>query len=231
MAVSKNQKWWNNGLKNVRAEVCPAGFVPGRLKFQRSAPSQQTIEKRVNTRKQNNIPAWNRGVKTGPESQETRRKKSLSAIGNQNAAGTPSWNSGLTAETDERVFKYANAQKGQSRQGNYISGKEHPNWRDDREDFLRYRYEVSKVTERNYREFREEINPHQHKRGLAGEDGAYHLDHIVPVRWCFENNISADIAGSIDNLQMMLWEENLSKSDSVRAAAIAQLMGEITDWN
>lgn len=26
-------KWWNNGVKNVRAYSCPEGFVPGRLKF------------------------------------------------------------------------------------------------------------------------------------------------------------------------------------------------------
>lgn len=29
---TKNQHWYNNGVKNIRAEVCPIGFVAGRLK-------------------------------------------------------------------------------------------------------------------------------------------------------------------------------------------------------
>lgn len=33
------------------------------------------------------LPAWNKGFKMGPESEETRRKKSFAQIGNKNAAG------------------------------------------------------------------------------------------------------------------------------------------------
>ena len=32
-AGTKGTKWWNNGVKCVRAKECPAGFVRGRLKI------------------------------------------------------------------------------------------------------------------------------------------------------------------------------------------------------
>lgn len=28
----KKLKWWNNGIESTRAEMCPSGFVPGRIK-------------------------------------------------------------------------------------------------------------------------------------------------------------------------------------------------------
>ncbi len=30
-SLSKGLKWYNNGIKNIRAKECPEGFVPGRL--------------------------------------------------------------------------------------------------------------------------------------------------------------------------------------------------------
>lgn len=33
------------------------------------------------------LPPWNKGLKTGPESEETKIKKSISQMGNKNAAG------------------------------------------------------------------------------------------------------------------------------------------------
>lgn len=38
-AISK-LKWWNNGIKNVRAIECPEGFIAGRVNFKPSAESK-----------------------------------------------------------------------------------------------------------------------------------------------------------------------------------------------
>jgi hypothetical protein len=49
-------------------------------------------------------------------------------------------------------------------------------------------------------------------RGLAGQLGAYHLDHIISIKYGFDNNIPAEQIGHISNLQMLPWLENIKKS-------------------
>lgn len=53
------------------------------------------------------------------------------------------------------------------------------------------------------------------KRGRAGQKGAYHLDHIIPIIYGFLNNIPPEIIGNISNLQIITWEENLNKSTKI----------------
>lgn len=49
------------------------------------------------------------------------------------------------------------------------------------------------------------------KRGINGEEGAYTLDHITSLRKGFNNNIPPEIIGGFNNLQMLPWEENITK--------------------
>lgn len=73
-----------------------------------------------------------------------------------------------------------------------------------------YAHTVEMATRRSYYNHKHIINPLDLKRGLAGEMGAYQLDHIVPVRYCFDNNIPADVCGHHTNLQMLSWEDNIT---------------------
>lgn len=50
-------------------------------------------------------------------------------------------------------------------------------------------------------------------RGLCGVEGAYQLDHIIPVSVGYEQNIPAEQIGEIANLQIIPWKENLLKSN------------------
>jgi hypothetical protein len=50
-------------------------------------------------------------------------------------------------------------------------------------------------------------------RGLCGVDGAYQLDHIIPVSTGYEKRIPAEKMGHISNLQIIPWKENLLKSN------------------
>jgi hypothetical protein len=50
------------------------------------------------------------------------------------------------------------------------------------------------------------------RRGLAGIDGAYHIDHKVSIKYGFENSILPYIIGSIHNLEMLPWKDNIYKS-------------------
>lgn len=52
------------------------------------------------------------------------------------------------------------------------------------------------------------------KRGRAGTAGAYHLDHIYSIFDGFNNNVSPEIIGHINNLRFIPWKENVSKHQS-----------------
>lgn len=49
------------------------------------------------------------------------------------------------------------------------------------------------------------------KRGKAGVEGAYQLDHIIEISEGFVKGIDPKIIGDISNLQMITWEENNRK--------------------
>ena len=49
------------------------------------------------------------------------------------------------------------------------------------------------------------------KRGKSGIKGAYQIDHIVSIKYAFENGIPAEEIADIKNLRMIPWEENIKK--------------------
>ena len=55
------------------------------------------------------------------------------------------------------------------------------------------------------------VLPNNDKRGRCGVDGAYQLDHIISINEGWEKNIPAEEIGSMDNLQILTWEENRKK--------------------
>lgn len=54
------------------------------------------------------------------------------------------------------------------------------------------------------------------KRGRAGIEGAYHLDHKIPRILGFVNNIDPYIIGNLENLRFITWQENLSRNKFLR---------------
>ena len=49
------------------------------------------------------------------------------------------------------------------------------------------------------------------KRGRVDEEGAYHLDHKIPIKYGFDNNILPHIIADISNLEMIPAIENIRK--------------------
>lgn len=80
----------------------------------------------------------------------------------------------------------------------------------------KYRHQVYMATRATYRKHKALINPLELPCGKAGQKGAYHLDHIVPVRYCFEHNIPPKACGHYTNLQMLSWKENITIHDNLK---------------
>lgn len=74
-----------------------------------------------------------------------------------------------------------------------------------------YRLLVRKLSDITYRQFKEEINPLNHRRGKK----TWHLDHKHPIIACFKDGWSPEKAASKENLQMLLWSDNLMKSGKI----------------
>jgi hypothetical protein len=49
------------------------------------------------------------------------------------------------------------------------------------------------------------------KRGKAGKDGAYHLDHIIEISEGYVNNLPIEEIANINNLQFITWQDNMKK--------------------
>jgi hypothetical protein len=81
----------------------------------------------------------------------------------------------------------------------------------DINDFEQYSKLVRKLSEHTYRTHKHIINPFNLPRG----PNTYHLDHVFPIIECYRRNIPVEMASSLDNLQMLTWEDNLRKSSSL----------------
>lgn len=89
-----------------------------------------------------------------------------------------------------------------------------------RDEFYRYKSIVLYLTEK----VRHQITK-GYKTGLAGVPGAYHIDHIYSIMNGYKNHISPLVIGSLSNLQMIPWKENLSKH-SKSSITIEQLLSK-----
>ena len=74
--------------------------------------------------------------------------------------------------------------------------------------FEEYKKEVRALTEVNYKINKDILN---NENNLSGHNH-HHLDHKVPIAMCFRSGISPEKAASIENLQVLPYSDNLSKS-------------------
>lgn len=215
--INKGAKWWNDGKVNRRSVECPgSNFTLGRIPYPRKPLSEKTKEKIKESNK--GKPPWNKG-KTQIYSEETLEKMKKAKENyipwNKGIRGIIPWNRGLNADDDCRVKSYQQKQKGQMREGNYVTGEKHPQYREDTSEYKKYRQKVDLLTEKNYVKYKNFINPDNKPRTLCGVDGGYQLDHIYPVCGGFINNIPPEDIAKLENLRIIPWEENLEKSNKI----------------
>lgn len=95
-------------------------------------------------------------------------------------------------------------------------GELHPRWNPNKKEFVKYSNRVRFLTEQVYQKFKSEINPNDLKRTVCGVPNGYQLDHIISVKFGFDNNLSPEEISKKDNLQMLSWKENRDKHTGER---------------
>lgn len=80
-------------------------------------------------------------------------------------------------------------------------------YRESLPEWKKYKIDVWRVTKQQPLHLLENFD----QRGVNGEEGAYTLDHKISIKKGFIENISPEQIGHIDNLQMLPWEENITK--------------------
>ena len=80
-----------------------------------------------------------------------------------------------------------------------------------------YKSAVFKLSRLSYKNNKITINPTNLPQGKAGTPGAYHIDHIVPIRYCYNNKIPPEICSHPTNLQMLEWTANIGSRDKLKS--------------
>jgi hypothetical protein len=120
-----------------------------------------------------------------------------SAFGNTYTKGVP--------KSEEHKAKLRGPRKS-------IRGENNPKWNANTPEFKRYKNLVVNLTKQTYSENIKILNPDNRPRTRCGVEGGWQLDHKKSIKQCFLEGLSPEQAASVDNLQMLPWKENLSKS-------------------
>ncbi len=88
---------------------------------------------------------------------------------------------------------------------------------ENKDEWEKYRDDCRNLTKIVYKQNQILINPSNHILGVAGETGAYHLDHIISVKVGFERDIPKELICHVDNLQVIPWEANVSLNTRIKS--------------
>lgn len=78
-------------------------------------------------------------------------------------------------------------------------------------EYTKYARKVRALSHKIYEQNKEIINPNNYPRTLCGVENGWQLDHIIPIKECFEKGITVEEASKIDNLRMLPWKDNLMR--------------------
>ena len=78
-------------------------------------------------------------------------------------------------------------------------------------EYKRYARKVHGLSQKIYEQNINIINPNNYPRTRCGIDGGWQLDHIIPIKECFEKGLTPQEASQISNLRMLPWKDNLMR--------------------
>ena len=83
-------------------------------------------------------------------------------------------------------------------------------------EYTRYARKVHHLSHQTYLKNIDLINPDRYTRTLCGVDGGWQLDHIIPIKECFEKGLSIEEASAVTNLRMLPWKNNLMRQYGIQ---------------
>lgn len=78
-------------------------------------------------------------------------------------------------------------------------------------EYKKYARQVHGLSQKIYEEYKDVINPNNYPRTLCGVENGWQLDHITPIKECFEKGLSPQEAAQVSNLRMLPWKDNLMR--------------------
>ena len=78
--------------------------------------------------------------------------------------------------------------------------------------YKRYKGLVHRMSGYTYTENIDIINPNRYNRTLCGVKDGWQLDHIIPVKECYDRGMTPEEASAISNLRMLPWKDNLMRN-------------------
>jgi len=144
-----------------------------------------------------------------PSKMEHVKKLRSEFLKNNNPSrGKPAWNRGQTRDqnTKRKISDTIRNSGGRCKERNPNFGKFKEHSIND--SYISYSRRVRVLTERNIHQL---PNYDPNLRGRVGIPGAYQVDHIKPILECWLDNIPADLAANVSNLQFIPWEDNLAR--------------------
>lgn len=126
--------------------------------------------------------------------------------GSKNAIGIVTWNRGNKAQglRLNKSLTFEQRMLGIAKRNGFST---HEEYRASLDAWKAYRLDVWRITNQQPLHLLENYD----RRGINGEDGAYTLDHIISIRKGFNEGISPEQIGGIQNLQMLPWLDNITK--------------------
>ena len=78
-------------------------------------------------------------------------------------------------------------------------------------EYKKYARQVHGLSQKVYEQNIDILNPKKHPRTVCGVEGGWQLDHIIPIKECFEKGMTIEEASAITNLRMLPWKDNLMR--------------------
>ena len=78
-------------------------------------------------------------------------------------------------------------------------------------EYTKYARQVHGLSQKIYEKNKNIINPNEDPRTLCGVEGGWQLDHIIPIKECYERGLTPQEASQVNNLRMLPWKDNLMR--------------------
>jgi hypothetical protein len=186
----KSYQGYESGLKkNSKCQKCGCGWMKGQTKENNESVRKmgEKVSKKWKENFNNGYEVWNKGL--------TKNDNIIVNKISEKRKGTKH-----TEEVKKIISFHSKLRWQQGVYDNQYSEKHN--------EFKKYQHKVHKLTNK-IRHLIEGYNETIH--GKTGKKGAYQIDHIIDIKYGFDNNIPAEEIANLKNLQFIPWEENLKK--------------------